>query len=255
VLDALFFGAHPDDVELSSGGLAALLAGHGHAVGIVDLTRGERGTRGDVEERAAEAAAAARELGVAWRRNLGLPDLGLDRHDRGQQAAVVACLREHRPRLVVAPDPDDAHPDHVEGSRLVERTCYLAGLARFDAGPRSGGDAAGGPPVVDPGRHRPERLLFALYRSAARPHLVVDVSAAWERRMQAVRAHQSQLDPARGPATYLTEPGFLDEIEARARSLGALIGVRYAEGYRVRGPVPVTDARALLPAGLEGGVR
>ena len=255
MLDALFFGAHPDDVELSSGGLAALLAGHGHAVGIVDLTRGERGTRGDVEERAAEAAAAARELGVAWRRNLGLPDLGLDRHDRGQQAAVVACLREHRPRLVVAPDPDDAHPDHVEGSRLVERTCYLAGLARFDAGPRSGGDAAGGPPVVDPGRHRPERLLFALYRSAARPHLVVDVSAAWERRMQAVRAHQSQLDPARGPATYLTEPGFLDEIEARARSLGALIGVRYAEGYRVRGPVPVTDARALLPAGLEGGVR
>ena len=255
MLDALFFGAHPDDVELSSGGLAALLAGHGHAVGIVDLTRGERGTRGDVEEHAAEAAAAARELGVAWRRNLGLPDLGLDRHDRGQQAAVVACLREHRPRLVVAPDPDDAHPDHVEGSRLVERTCYLAGLARFDAGPRSGGDAAGGPPVVDPGRHRPERLLFALYRSAARPHLVVDVSAAWERRMQAVRAHQSQLDPARGPATYLTEPGFLDEIEARARSLGALIGVRYAEGYRVRGPVPVTDARALLPAGLEGGVR
>ena len=244
MLDALFFGAHPDDVELRSGGLAALLAVHGHAVGIADLTRGEKGTRGDVEERAAEAAAAARELGVAWRGNLGLPDLGLDRHDRGQQAAVVACLREHRPRLVVAPDPEDAHPDHVEASRLVERACYLAGLARF------GGGAAGGPE-----RHRPERLLFALYRSAARPHLVVDVSAVWERRMRAVRVHQSQLDPARGPATYLTEPGFLEEIEARGRSLGALIGARYGEGYRVRGPVPVTDARALLPAGLEGGAR
>ena len=206
-----------------------------------------------MEERAAEAAAAARELGVAWRGSLGLPDLGLDRHDHGQQAAVVACLREHRPRLVVAPDPDDAHPDHVEASRLVERACYLAGLARFDAGPRSAGDAPGGP--RGPARHRPERLLFALYRSAARPHLVVDVSAAWERRMRAVRVHQSQLDPARGPATYLTEPGFLEEIEARGRSLGALIGARYGEGYRVRGPVPVTDARALLPAGLEGGVR
>ena len=108
---------------------------------------------------------------------------------------------------------------------------------------------------MGPGRHRPERLLFALYRGAARPHLVVDVSAAWERRMRAVQAHQSQLDPARGLATYLTEPGFLEEIEARARSLGALIGARYGEGYRVRGPVPVTDARALLPAGLEGGLR
>jgi N-acetylglucosamine malate deacetylase 1 len=251
MLDALFFGAHPDDVELSSGGLAALLAAHGHAVGIADLTRGERATRGDVEERAAEAAAAAHELGVAWRGTLGLPDLGLDRHDRGQQGAVVACLREHRPRLVVAPDPEDAHPDHVEASHLVERACYLAGLARFDAGPGSTGE----PPVAGPGRHRPERLLFALYRSAARPHLVVDVSAAWERRMRAVRAHQSQLDPARGPATYLTEPGFLDGIEARARALGALIGARYGEGYRMHGPVPVTDARALLPAGLEGGVR
>jgi bacillithiol biosynthesis deacetylase BshB1 len=255
MLDALFFGAHPDDVELSSGGLAALLAAHGHAVGIADLTRGEKGTRGGVEERAAEAAEAARELGVAWRGNLGLQDLGLDRHDHGQQAAVVACLREHRPRLVVAPDSDDAHPDHVEASRLVERSCYLAGLARFETGPRSAGNAAGEPSAGSLARHRPERLLFALYRSAARAHLVVDVSAAWERRMRAVRAHQSQLDPARGPATYLTEPGFLEEIEARARSLGALIGVRYGEGYRVRGPVPVTDARALLPAGLEGGVR
>ena len=187
-------------------------------------------------------------MGAVWRGNLALPDLGLDRHDHGQQAAVVGCLREHRPRLVVAPDPDDAHPDHVEASRLVERACYLAGLARFESGPRPVGGAPGGLPAGGPPRHRPERLLFALYRSAARPHLVVDVSATWERRMRAVRAHRSQLDPAGGPATYLTEPGFLEEIEARAR-------VRHGEGYRVRGPVPVTDARALLRAGFEGGVR
>jgi N-acetylglucosamine malate deacetylase 1 len=249
MLDALFFGAHPDDVELCCGGLAALLAAHGHAVGIADLTRGEKGTRGDVEERAAEAAAAARELGAAWRGNLRLPDLGIDRHAHGQQAAVVACLREHRPRLVVAPDAEDAHPDHVEASRLVERACYLAGLARFDAGPR----AAGGHSAEGLALHRPGRLLFALYRGAARPHLVVDVSGAWECRMRAVRAHRSQLDPARGAATYLTAPGFLEGIEARARSLGALIGVRYGEGYRQRGPLPVADARALLPTGPEGG--
>jgi N-acetylglucosamine malate deacetylase 1 len=239
MLDALFFGAHPDDVELAAGGLAALLAAHGHRVGIADLTRGEQGTRGSVEQRAAEAAAAARELGVAWRESLGLPDLGLDRNDGAQQAAVVACLREQRPRLVVAPDADDAHPDHVEGSHLVARACYLAGLARF----------AGGPAV----RHRPQRILFALYRSAARPHLVVDVSPVWERRMAAVRAHASQLDPARGPATYLTAPGFLEEIEGRARALGALIGARHGEGFRMRGPVPVADARALLAGPGEEG--
>jgi LmbE family N-acetylglucosaminyl deacetylase len=277
MLDALFFGAHPDDVELSSGGLASLLACHGHAVGIADLTRGERGTRGTVEERGAEAAAAARELGLLWRGNLDLPDLGLARGDRAQQAAVVACLREHRPRLVVAPDPDDAHPDHVEASRLVARACYLAGLARFAADlphptrePRAASREArltlgahpagaargpGGGPADGPVRHRPERLLFALYRGAAPAHLVVDVSAVWERRMRAVRSYASQLDPAHGPATYLTAPGFLEEIEARARALGALIGARYGEGYRLRGPVPITDARALLPAGLDGGAR
>ena len=244
MLDALFFGAHPDDVELSSGGLAALLAGHGHAVGIADLTRGEKGTRGDVQERAAEAAAAAQELGVAWRGSLELPDLGLDRHHPGQQAAVVACLREHRPRLVVAPDPEDAHPDHVEGSRLVERACYLAGLARFGA-------EAGGRPGAPPPRAPALRALPQRGAAAPRGGRERGVGA----RMRAVRVHQSQLDPARGPATYLTEPGFLEEIEARGRSLGALIGARYGEGYRVRGPVPVTDARALLPAGLEGGER
>jgi len=120
----------------------------------------------------------------------------------------------------------------------VARACYLAGLARFAAG-------------AGAARHRPGRLLFALYRSAVRPHLVVDVSGVWERRMAAVRAHASQLDAAGGPATYLTAPGFLEEIEARARGLGALVGARYGEGFRMRGPVPILDVRALLtrPAG------
>jgi bacillithiol biosynthesis deacetylase BshB1 len=230
-LDALFFGAHPDDVELTSGGFAALLASHGHRVGIADMTRGERASRGTVEERAAEAEVAARALGVAWRGSLGLPDLGLDRSDRDQLRTVVECLRTHRPRLVVAPFWDDPHPDHVEGSRLVARACYVSGLARAEAAGE---------------RHRPERLLFALYRTDRPAHLVVDVSGAWERRMQALRAHRSQLDPARGPATYLTDPGFESEVESRARMFGASIGARHGEGYRVRGPLAITDARVLL---------
>lgn len=235
-LDAVFFGAHPDDVELTSAGLAARLATHGHAVGIVDLTRGEAASRGTVEVRAREAGAAAAALGVALRENLGLPDTGIDRRDRAHLRAVVETLRRHRPRLVVAPFADDAHPDHVEGAHLVARACYLAGLARFDAAGE---------------RHRPARLLHVLYRSTAPPQVIVDVSEVWDRRVKALHAHASQLDPAAGPATYLSAPGFLEEIEARARLWGAQIGVRYGEGYRLRGALGLHDARALL-AGGEG---
>jgi bacillithiol biosynthesis deacetylase BshB1 len=229
-LDALFFGAHPDDVELTCGGLAALLASHGHAVGLVDLTRGEAGTRGTPEIRTREADAASRALGVATRRNLELPDTGLDGGDRDQVAAVVRCLREHRPALVVAPERHDDHPDHVEASRLVARACHLAGLSKFEA----------------PGeRFRPRRLLFALYRSLRRPHLVVDVTPVWTRRMQALAAHRSQLEGA-GPDTYLTASGFLAEVEARARLYGASIGAEFGEGYRVSAPLAIPDARTLL---------
>ncbi len=233
-LDALFFGAHPDDIELTCGGLAALLASHGHGVGLVDMTRGELGTRGDVDTRAAEAAAAGRALGAACRDNLALPDGGLNRHDRAQLVAVVECLRRHRPSLVVAPHRDDEHPDHVEASQLVSRACYLSGLARYPAAGE---------------RFRPARLLHSLYRGDSRAQLVIDVTPAWERRMAALRCHASQLDPALGPATYLTAPGFIAEVEARGRVWGALAGGTYGEGYRCRGPVALSDARALLAGG------
>ena len=232
--DALFFGAHPDDIELTSGGLAALLASHGHRVVLADLTRGEAASRGTPEERAREAAEAGSRLGVAGRVNLGLPDLGLSRLDRAQLGAVVECLRTHRPGLVIAPDREDVHPDHVEAFHLVTRACYLAGLARFPAAGE---------------RHRPVRQLFALYRTDVRPHLIVDITPTWERRSAALQAHASQLDPAKGPPTYLTDPGFLSEIEARARAWGAAIGVRYGEAYRSRGPLALSDARALLALG------
>jgi bacillithiol biosynthesis deacetylase BshB1 len=238
-LDALFFGAHPDDVELTSAGLAARLASHGHAVGVVDLTRGESASRGTPEERALEAGEAARALGVASRATLALPDLGLDRRDTAQLRAVVECLRTHRPRLVVGPDRHDAHPDHIEASHLIARACYLSGLARY---------AANGE------RHRPERLLFALYRSTSPPHLVVDVTGVWERRMAALAAHRSQIGAGPGPATYLTQPDFLAEVESRARMFGAAIGVRYGEGYRTRGPIGVSDARALISGAHAGQV-
>ena len=236
-LDALFFGAHPDDIELSCGGLAALLAKHGHRVGLVDLTRGEMGTRGDVDVRAREAAAAAKSLGAASRECLGLPDGGLDRHARGQLEAVVACLRRHRPSLVVAPHADDPHPDHVEAAQLVTRASYLAGLAKYPGGE---------------GRWRPARLLYALYRGDTAATLVVDVTPVWAAREASIRAHASQLDPAAGEATYLTAPGFLAEVEARARVYGVQAGGTYGEGYVSRGPLAIRDARALLAPSEEG---
>lgn len=235
-MDAVLFGAHPDDVELSSGGLAAVLAGHGHSVHVVDLTRGEAGSRGNVEQRVVEAKHAAEILGVS-RENLGLPDTGIHRSDAVQLRTVVACIREHRPHLVIAPDGEDVHPDHVEASHLVTRACYLSGLAKFDA---------------HGARFRPARLLYALYRSTAEADVVVDVSSVWEQRMKAIQAHASQLAGPAGPETYLTSPGFMDEIAARARTWGASIGVEYGEAYRTHGPLAVTDARALL-AGGNGG--
>jgi bacillithiol biosynthesis deacetylase BshB1 len=231
--DALFVGAHPDDIELTCAGLAAALVRSGRRVVLCDLTRGETASRGSVEQRAAEAAEAASLLGVERRENLGLPDTGLNRHDRTQLAALVALVRRWRPSLVVAPDPRDEHPDHVEAARLVARAAYLAGLARYPA----------------PGEaFRPDWVLRAVYRHSLAPDLVVDVSAVFEQRMRALRAHRSQLglDGAPGPDTYLTAPGFLEEVEARARALGARIGVRYGEGYRVSGPVPVWQVDALL---------
>ena len=230
-LEALFFGAHPDDIELTCGGLAALLARAGHPVGLVDMTRGEMGTRGTPEGRATEAQAAARALGVATRENLGLPDSGLSRHDRAQMVAVVECLRRHRPQLVVAPYTDDPHPDHVETSHLVTRACYLAGLARYPAAGE---------------RWRPARLLYALYRGLSPATVVIDITPVWEARTAALMAHFSQVGAGDGPPTYLTTPTFLAEVEARARVYGAAAGCTYGEGYRPRGPMILGDAVSLL---------
>jgi bacillithiol biosynthesis deacetylase BshB1 len=232
-VDALFVGAHPDDIELCCAGLAARLAAEGFHVAICDLTRGEAASRGSVEVRAAEAAEAARILGIGARENLALPDTGLNARDRAQLAAVVALLRRRRPSLLLAPDPRDEHPDHVEGAQLVARAAYLAGLARYPA----------------PGEaFRPDLVLHAVYRDALAPDVIVDVSEHFERRMAALRAHRSQLglDGAAGPETYLTREGFLGEVEARARVLGARIGVRFGEGFRVSQAFPVWNTAALL---------
>jgi bacillithiol biosynthesis deacetylase BshB1 len=229
----LAFGAHPDDVEIAAGGTLANAVAHGHRVVIADLTRGERATAGTPEERAREAAAAARVLGVE-RLCLDLPDSGLDRGDPAQNRAVVEVLRQTRPDLVFAPVGRDLHPDHREGHHLVRRGAYLAGLARYPA--------AGAP-------HRPALILFypASREAPPRASVVVDISATLERKMEALACYGSQfVRAAGGPATPLNAEGFLERVRSRAAVAGMEIGVSYGEPFVADRPLRAVDPLAVL---------
>ncbi len=233
-IQILAIGAHPDDVEISCGGTLALAARQGYAVGILDLTRGELSTNGTVEQRAAEAAEAARLLGVGVRRNAGLPDGGIDPLDPEQTRRVVWMLRALRPSILLTHAPVDRHPDHVEASRIVDRAWYLAGLRQFDA-------EEGGTP------HRAEGRYHFASRIAFQPTFVVDVTPAWEEKRQAILAHGSQV--SRGAAsspTPLNDPAFHARIEARARHFGSQIGALYGEPFRSTEPLGFRSLEALL---------
>ncbi len=237
--DLLVVGAHPDDLELHFGGIAAKAARDGlHVVGL-DLTRGERATRGDAATRRREATAAAAALGLGDRRNAELPDTGVVSTDRAQLERVVEILRELRPRWVLAPHPEDAHPDHREGGRLLERALYFAHVGGFPAGGE---------------RHRARGLLFDWPESGSRAGgfaapgsgLVIDVSESFEAKRAALGCYASQFATGEGPGTRLNRPGFLVAVEARARRLGELVGVSHAEA--------LVHAGALAWSGPLGGL-
>jgi bacillithiol biosynthesis deacetylase BshB1 len=232
------FGAHPDDVELSFGATIARLTDAGARVTIADLTAGERGSRGEAATREREAAEAARTLG-AERICLGLPDLGLSGEDPDQRRTIVGAIRQHRPEIVLAPHPNEGHPDHRAAARLIELAAEEARFWRSEA----------------PGeRHVIDQLLFAWPAAGADQSggaggggelgggLVVDVTATFERKRGALLCYGSQFSSEEGPETRLAGGEFLEVVEARARIAGAAIGVRYGEGFGWRG------ALALVPA-------
>jgi bacillithiol biosynthesis deacetylase BshB1 len=208
-VDYLFVGAHADDVELSCSATLATMVRRGSRAAIVDLTRGEMGTRGTPAERKREAKASARILGAAYRHQLDFGDGGL-RTGRQEELELIELIRQARPAVVIAPYPDERHPDHVRAGRLVTDAAFYAGLrALATASPA----------------HRPQVTAYYLQNYMITPSFVVDVTAAWKTKMRAIAQFKSQFFNARDkrPQTFISRPEFLEMIEARGRHFGALI--------------------------------
>ncbi len=226
-LDILAFGAHPDDVELFAGGTLAKMAALGYATGVVDMTRGELGTRGTPSRRRQEAGKAAEILGLKIRDNAGLED-GNVAVTPETRLKVIRILRKYRPKIVLTHYWDDKHPDHIHTSRLVAEAVHHSGLAKVKTG-----QARYRPPVL---------LYFKLPRQLA-PSFVVDVSDYIEQRRAAINAYSSQLfDPAsREPMTRLSQPDFLFQVESVHSYYGSLIGTRVAEAFHIKEVLEIQD--------------
>jgi bacillithiol biosynthesis deacetylase BshB1 len=225
-VDLLVFGPHPDDIEIGLGGTVAKHVRLGHRVGLCDLTAGEMGSNGTVEERLAEAEAARAVIGAAWRVNLRLPDRALG--DAAHVRAAASLIRRARPRAVAVPYGVDRHPDHVAASHLLTDAVFNSGLRRYDA---------------DGDPWRPAWTCFYFINDAAPPSFVIDVSEDYEVKRRALACHATQFKIAAAGAvdTRLTSPLFQQLVESRDAQFGALAGVRYAEGLVVKEPLVRQD--------------
>jgi bacillithiol biosynthesis deacetylase BshB1 len=236
-VDILAIAAHRDDVELTCAGTLLRAVDRGQSAGILDLTAGEGGTRGSAEQRASEAAAAARLMGISERRNAGLPDAHLQ-NSEGARAVVVAELRRFRPRVVILPYPVGRHPDHRVASELGRDACFLAGLAKYDA-------------PGDP--HRPHKILYALsYREdPVKPTFVVDISDQFARKLAAIRCYASQFDGAKAAGEiFPTGQDLYALVETQNAHYGSLIRTRFGEPYFTQETVRVDDVLALDVASM-----
>tara|TARA_R110002050_G_scaffold223338_2_gene359178 strand:- start:40718 stop:41440 length:723 start_codon:yes stop_codon:yes gene_type:complete len=238
-LDILAFGAHPDDVELGAGATIAKEVANGKKVGIVDLTRGELGTRGSAEIRDKESAAAAQILGVAVRENLEFAD-GFFINDKEHQFAIIRMIRKYRPEIVLCNAIDDRHIDHGKGSSLVSDACFLSGLIKIDTkfdGDDNWQDA-----------WRPKHVYHYIQWKNIKPDFVVDVSGYISKKTEAIMAYSSQFfDPkSNEPETPISSKNFTDSINYRSRDLGRLIGVEYGEGFTTERYVAVKNLGDLI---------
>jgi bacillithiol biosynthesis deacetylase BshB1 len=244
-VDVLVFGPHPDDIEIGAGGTVAHLAAKGQRVGLCDLTAGEMGSNGTVEERLAEADAAGDVLGAAWRVNLRWRDRAIGK-DPDHVRAAASLIRAARPRSVALPYWSDRHPDHVAASAVLTEAAFSAGLRRFE---------------TEHGAWKAEWICYYFINDSAHPSFVVDVSQEYEIKRRALACHASQFTPPHSRsggtsaaqereqrpgeqapvATRLNTPRFLQLVESRDAQFGALADVAFAEGFVVKDPVVRAD--------------
>lgn len=236
-LDILAFGAHPDDVELSCGGTIAKEVSVGKKVGIVDLTRGELGTRGSADLRAKEARQAASILGVSVRENLGLRD-GFFKNDEPHQLDIIKVLRKYRPNVVLCNAQTDRHIDHGRAASLVHDACFLSGLRKIET-------------FIDDRPQklwRPSQLYHYIQWNNTPCDFVVDISDFIDKKMAAILSYGSQFydEKSKEPDTPISSQQFLDSIQNRAADLGRIIGVGYAEGFTTQRQLAVAQISDLI---------
>jgi bacillithiol biosynthesis deacetylase BshB1 len=230
-LDVLAVAAHPDDIELTCAGTIIKLGKMGYRTGILDLTRGEMGTRGTVEERDREAHEAGKIMGLTARENASLPD-GKLTADWDTKMVLVEALRKHRPKLWIIPCTEDRHPDHAATGQAAQDAAFLAGLRKIDTGQEP---------------FRPTWTLHYFCRWEHQVSFVVDVSEEFETRLQAIRAYKSQFgEDAEGPRTFISRPQFIEGIISRAKYYGSKIEAAYGEPFMSNELLRVDDPVAFL---------
>lgn len=221
-LDILAFGVHPDDVELSCGGTLIVEIRNGKKVGVIDLTKGELGTRGTAETRKEEAAIAAKILGVHLRENLGMRD-GFFKNDEEHQMQIIKKLRQYQPEIVICNAINDRHPDHGRSSKLISDSCFLAGLMKIET------ELEGEKQLA----WRPKHVFHYIQDRYYEPDFLFDISDVFEQKLESIKAYSTQfynpeLDE---PQTYISTPAYFETIISRHKMFGKRIGVDYAEGY------------------------
>jgi bacillithiol biosynthesis deacetylase BshB1 len=222
-LDFLAFGAHPDDVELGCGATIAKLVSQGKKVGIVDLTRGELGTRGSAEIRTKETKEASKILGITIRENMDFKD-GFFRNDEEHQLKIIQVIRKYQPDFVFCNAPDDRHIDHPKGSQLIVEASFLSGLTKINTDDSSGNAQK---------QWRPKNIYHYIQWKNLDPDFIFDVSGFHNTKMDAVKCYSSQFyDPkSKEPETPISTKNFMDFVQSRANDFGRLIGVEHGEGF------------------------
>jgi bacillithiol biosynthesis deacetylase BshB1 len=239
-LDLLAIGVHPDDVELGCSGVIINEIKRGKKVGVVDLTQGELGTRGNIETRYKESASAAMIMGVHLRENLKMRD-GFFKNDEEHQLKLIQAIRKYQPEVVIGNILHDRHPDHGRAGHLISAACFLSGLTKIETKNEEGKKQE---------KWRPKYVLHYMQDWYHEPDILIDITDVFEQRMKAIEAYSSQFYSAgatdQEPQTYISTPDFLDSVIARARVLGKKIGVKYAEGFTSEKKIGIRNLDALV---------